>query len=79
MRAGLDEEVMRSLEEQLMFSLSPVEPPRPFVDHLRRRLTQAPEVVLERRTGEGSGLFLWVLMGLGLGILMVWMWRRSRR
>ena len=79
MRAGLDEDVVRSLEEQLMFTLSPVEPPRPFVDHLRRRLTQPPEVVLERRTGEGAGVFLWVLMGLGLGILTVWMWRRSRR
>ncbi len=79
MGAGLDEEVMRSLEEQLMFRLSPVEPPRPFVDHLRRRLTQPPEVVLERRTGDGSGLYLWVLLGLGLGIVMAWMWHRSRR
>ena len=79
MRADFDEEVMRSLEEQLRFTLSPVEPPRPFVDHLRRRLTQPPEVVLERRTGEGSGVFVWVLMGLGLGILVMWMWRRSRR
>lgn len=60
-------------EQKLQRSLSPVQPNREFVTHVKTRLVSTPDVILENRQTLRSIQVL--AFGLFAGILFIWMIR----
>lgn len=64
------------LEQQLKFSLRPVQPNPEFVNHLQHRLTSSPEMTVEREH-KILGLLL-VATSLFTGLILVLIMRHLR-
>lgn len=69
-------DLVNDLEQQLKFSLRPVQPNPEFVNHLQRRLTSPPSMTVEREY-KIFGLLL-VAASLFTGALMVLLMRHLR-
>lgn len=72
----MDDEI-GNLEERLKFHFNPVKPDPKFVDHLQRRLTVEPDVIVEQPP---RILLLLVIAGMGLfsGALAIWLLHKIR-
>lgn len=68
--------VVEDLEQQLLFSLRPVQPSKEFVSHLQQRLTTPPAMTVEREY-KILGLLM-VATSLFTGLLLVLLMRRLR-
>lgn len=69
-------EVVENLEQQLFFSLRPVQPSQEFVSHLQQRLTSPPAMTVER---EYRALGLLMIAGsLFTGLLIILFMRKLR-
>jgi hypothetical protein len=69
-------EVVENLEQQLLFSLRPVQPSQEFVSHLQHRLTSPPAMTVER---EYRALGLLMIAGaLFSGLLIILFMRKLR-
>ena len=68
--------VVDDLEQQLLFSLRPVQPSQEFVSHLQHRLTSPPAMTVDREY-KILGMLL-IAVSLFSGLLLVLMMRRLR-
>jgi hypothetical protein len=68
--------VVEDLEQQLLFSLRPVQPSQEFVNHLQQRLTSPPAMTVDREY-KILGMLL-VAVSLFSGLMLVLLMRRLR-
>ena len=69
-----EEKYLGNLEEELMFSLNPVEPRREFISRLKHQLVTPSEVTIDKPSRFNP--FLPAVAGILGGILLIWVIRR---
>lgn len=77
MRSRFEMEYLSELEKSLQDSLSPVKPRQVFVEDLKEKLSNAPQVALE--DNPLTIVYLIFTFGLFFGVLIFWFFRRLIR